>query len=62
MNEILYKEEAYKIIGCCLEVHKELGPGFLEVVYKYALEIEFQLNNIPYTRERVFDVLYKGRT
>ena len=62
MNEILYKEEAYKIIGCCLEVHNELGPGFLEVVYKDALEIEFQLNKIPYTREKIFDVLYKGRT
>jgi len=62
MNEILYKEEAYKIIGCCLEVYNELGPGFLEVVYKDALEIEFQLNEIPYCREKIFDVLYKGRT
>ncbi len=62
MNEILYKEEAYKIIGCCLEVYNELGPGFLEVVYKDALEIEFQLNKIPYCREKIFDVLYKGRT
>lgn len=61
MNEILYREESYKIIGCCLEVHNELGPGFLEVVYKDALEIEFQLNKIPYSKEKLFEVIYKGQ-
>lgn len=61
MNEPIYKEESYKIIGCCIEVYNELGPGFLEVVYKDALEIEFQLNNIPYSREKLFDVIYKGK-
>lgn len=53
MGELFYKEESYKIIGCCIEVHKELGPGFLEVVYKDALEVEFQLNDIPYSREKI---------
>ncbi|MEO8514137.1 MAG: GxxExxY protein [Ignavibacteria bacterium] len=62
MNELLFKDESYNIIGCCMEVHKELGPGFLEVVYKDALEIEFQLKNIPYSREKLFEVFYKGRT
>ncbi len=61
MNGVLFKEESYKIIGCCLEVYNELGPGFLEVVYKDALEVEFQLNNIPYSREKVFEIKYKGR-
>jgi len=59
--EIIYKEESYKIIGCCMEVHKELGKGFNEVVYKDALEIEFQINNIPYTREKSYNIEYKGR-
>ncbi len=61
MNEVLYKEESYKIIGCCLEVYNTLGPGFLEVVYKDALEIEFQINNIPYSREKIFEIKYKER-
>ncbi|MCC6865784.1 MAG: GxxExxY protein [Ignavibacteria bacterium] len=61
MSEILYKDESYKIIGCCLEVYNEMGPGFLEVVYKDALEIEFQMNNIPYTREKQYEVIYKGK-
>ena len=41
MADILFKEESYKIIGACFEVHKALGHGFKEVVYKDALEIEF---------------------
>lgn len=45
------KEETYKIIGACMNVYNELGNGFLEAVYQDALEIEFQLLNIPYQRE-----------
>jgi GxxExxY protein len=58
--EILYKEEAFKIIGICMEVHRELGIGFLEVVYKDALEIEFKRQGIPYSRETKFKIFYKG--
>lgn len=58
--EIVYKNEAYKIIGCCMEVHKELGKGFSEVVYKDALEIEFKLNDIPFEREKGYDINYKN--
>lgn len=54
------KEETYKIIGACMEVHKNLGRGFLEIVYKEALEIEFKLQNIPYKREQSFEIEYKG--
>ncbi|MCB9081400.1 MAG: GxxExxY protein [Lewinellaceae bacterium] len=42
MNEIIYKEESYRIIGLCMEVHNNLGAGFLEIVYKDALEYEFK--------------------
>lgn len=42
-----------------MEVHKNLGKGFLEIVYKDALELEFQWANIPYTRERSFKIEYK---
>ncbi len=61
MPEILFKDESYRVIGCCLDVYNELGPGFLEVVCKDALEIEFQLNNIPYSREKLFEINYKGK-
>jgi len=51
----LYREEeTFKIIGICMEVHRNLGPGLLEVVYKDALEIEFKANNIPFEREKEF--------
>ena len=60
MDEIIYKEESYKIIGICMEIHNQLGPGFLEVVYKDALEYEFNNLKIQFEREKVFSVNYKG--
>lgn len=41
MSNLIYKDESYKIIGLCFKVHNNLGPGFLEIVYKDALEYEF---------------------
>ncbi len=60
ITELLYKEESYKIIGACMEVHKELGKGFSEILYGDALEIEFQKNNISYSREKHFNINYKN--
>ena len=60
MSELIYKDESYEIIGKCFEVHNNLGPGFLEIVYKDALEYEFKKANIPYTRETKYEVNYKG--
>ena len=59
-EEFLYKEESYKIIGVLFEVHKNLGKGFSEIVYKDAIEYEFKQNNIPYQREKEFTVNYKN--
>ena len=59
MSDIIYKEESYQIIGKCMEVHNNLGAGFLEVVYKDALEYEFQKAAIPYEREKEYIVNYK---
>jgi GxxExxY protein len=48
MDKIIYKEESYQIIGKCMEVHNILGAGFLEIVYKDALEYEFRKAGIAY--------------
>lgn len=58
MDEFIYKEEGYRIIGCFYAVYNTLGPGFLEAVYQEALEKEFINNNIPYIREKKVDVFY----
>jgi len=60
MTDLIYKEESYEIIGKCMEVHNNLGAGFLEIVYKDALELEFKKAGIPYEREKMYDVDYKG--
>lgn len=60
MNTLLYKEDTYKIIGICMEVHNQLGKGFSEVVYGYALEIELINNKIKYSKEQKFNISYKG--
>ena len=62
MEDYLYKDENYTIVGILFEVHKNLGKGFSEIVYKDAIEYEFQQNNIPYQREKEFFVSYKDTT
>ena len=61
MSDIILKEESYKIIGACMEVHRELGFGFKEAVYKEVLELEFRSRNIHYEREKLFRIEYKGQ-
>ncbi len=57
--ELILKKEAYSIIGVCMEVHNNLGSGFLEIVYKDALELEFFRVGIFYEREKEYSVNYK---
>lgn len=59
MDDIYLKEESYKIIGLCMEVHRILGKGHSEVVYKDALEYEFKINSIPFEREKTYEIEYK---
>jgi len=60
-NNILYKEECYKIIGACMSVHKELGPGFLEAVYQESLALEFLEQGIPFEKEKDIRIYYKNQ-
>ncbi|MGV1010950.1 MAG: GxxExxY protein [Flavobacterium sp.] len=59
MVDLYLKEEVYEIIGLCMEVHNILGKGHTEVVYKDALEYEFQINSIPFEREKEYKIHYK---
>lgn len=67
MTENNYTNEKYplsdltgKIIKCAIEVHKQLGNGFQEVIYQRALAIEFGLQNVPFEREFEMPLYYKG--
>ena len=57
-----YKHSALteKIIGCAMQVHSALGNGFQEVIYQRALEIEFQIAGMQYSREHEMKIYYKG--
>ena len=54
------EEAANKAIGAAIEVHRHLGPGYLESVYEDALAVEFGLRDIPFSRQVVFTLDYKG--
>ena len=53
------QDETEKIIGLAIETHKILGPGFLEIVYKDALEHELNLNDYLFKREEEYTIPYK---
>ncbi|ASS49950.1 MAG: NADH:ubiquinone oxidoreductase [Candidatus Fluviicola riflensis] len=61
MKQFILKQETYEIIGSCMEVHKKMGAGFSEVIYKEALEIEFIHRGIHFEREKKFSVEYRGQ-
>jgi GxxExxY protein len=59
MSEYLYEDDTYKIIGALIEVHKNLGKGFSEIVYKDAFEYELKKINFYFEREKEYLVHYK---
>lgn len=56
-----FEELTEQIIAAAIEVHKSLGPGFLESVYENALSLEFELRNIPYKRQWEISIFYHGK-
>jgi GxxExxY protein len=61
MPELIYKDEVYAIVGAAIEVHRVLGPGFLEAVYQEAMQIELQLRAIPHVPQSRLQIFYKER-
>ncbi|MEO6228681.1 MAG: GxxExxY protein [Ferruginibacter sp.] len=61
MADLLFKEESFKIIGICMEIHKALGMGLKEINYKDAMEMDFVEQNMSFSREKRFTVKYKGK-
>ena len=60
MKELLYKEEVFQLVGFCMEIHRELGKGHDEVIYKDSLVVELTRAQIPFWREKNYEVTYKG--
>ena len=58
---MLYRDEAFRIVGAAMSVSNELGCGFLEAVYQEALEVEFDGCGIPFESQKKFNIAYKGR-
>ena len=59
MTNLLFQEETYSIIGLCMEVHRILGHGFSEIVYKEALIFEAKQKGILFEREKEYRIEYK---
>lgn len=60
-TSIIYSDLSYEVMGAIFEVHKELGPGFLESVYEKALLLELTNRGMKVDVEKVFDLTYKGK-
>jgi GxxExxY protein len=52
---------SHAVIGAAIEVHRVLGPGFLEVVYEQALGVELGLRGISFAPQHVIGIAYKGK-
>jgi GxxExxY protein len=61
MSDLIYEELTYKIRGALFEVYKEKGCGFVEGVYQECLEIEFEMQAIPFIAQYPLKLSYKGR-
>ena len=60
-TNIIYRDLSYQIMGAIFEVHKTLGPGFLESVYEKTRMQEFAKKGIQVETQKVIDVIYKGK-
>ena len=62
VDDLIYKDECYAIMGACFAVYKDKGCGFLEAVYQECMEIEFEFLQISAAPKRSLSLNYRGRT
>ena len=60
-DDLIYSDKTFKIIGAAMEVHRTIGCGFTEPLYQEAFEEELRLRDIPFQREKSFQITYKGK-
>ncbi len=60
LHEVKLRELSHSVIGSCIDVHKALGPGLLESIYVDLLCYDLELKQIPFERESVLKIMYKG--
>jgi len=61
VDELLHKELVYEIVGCAMEMHSEMGPGFLEAVYEEALTIVFDDKGLGYEVQKPLTIRFRGK-
>ena len=61
MAELILEGASYAVIGAAIEVHRTLGPGFLEKVYQEAMQIELSAREIPFEAEKPIEIRYRGQ-
>ena len=61
MTKLILEDETNAVTGAAIEVHRALGPGFLENVYQEAMKRELTARNIPFESEVPLDINYKGQ-
>lgn len=59
MGDLIYKNESYQVMGACFEVYEQMGSGFLEAVYQECLQIEFSVQQIPFTAQESLQLRYR---
>jgi GxxExxY protein len=59
--DLIYKDLSNKIIGAAIEVHKSLGPGFLEAIYESAFKIELSYSGIPFECQKPIEIMHRGQ-
>ena len=60
MKDLIYKDETFQLVGFCMEIHRELGKGHDEVIYKDVLVVELSRASISFAREKNYEINYKG--
>jgi len=60
MDELVFREEFFAVVGAAIEVHRELGAGFLEAVYQEAMERELVYRDIAFESQRELVIHYRG--